>query len=97
MPSRPTGTCSVATEPRPPFGSRDAASRDAALEHYDKAIKLNPTSPIALIEYANGLLMLFGDKEEDKAVKLYEKAAKMKAKDAMDVLDIAMANNELED
>ncbi len=73
------------------------ANRDAALEHYDTAIKLNPTSPIAHIEYANGLLMLFGDKEEDKAVKLYEKAAKMKAKDAMDVLDIAMANNELED
>ena len=41
--------------------------------------------------------MLFGDKQEDKAVKLYETAAKMKAKDAMDVLDIAIANNELED
>ena len=73
------------------------ANKDAAVEHYEKAIKLNPTSPIAHIEYANGLLMLFGDKEEDKAVKLYEKAAKMKAKDAMDILDIAMANNELED
>ena len=73
------------------------ASKDAAIEHYEKAIKLNPASPIAHIEYANGLLMLFGDKEEDKAVKLYEKASKMKARDAMDVLDIAMANNELED
>ena len=73
------------------------ANKDAAVEHYEQAIKLNPASPIAHIEYANGLLMLFGDKQEDKAVKLYEKAAKMKAKDAMDVLDIAMANNELED
>ncbi len=73
------------------------ANKDAAVEHFEKAIKLNPTSPIAHIEYANGLLMLFGDKEEDKAVKLYEKAGKMKAKDAMDILDIAMANNELED
>ena len=73
------------------------ANKDAAVEHYEKAIKLNPASPIAHIEYANGLLMLFGDKEEDKAVKLYEKATKIKAKDAMDVLDIAMANNELED
>jgi tetratricopeptide (TPR) repeat protein len=73
------------------------ASKDASVEHYEKAIKLNPASPIAHIEYANGLLMLFGDKQEDKAVKLYEKAAKMKARDAMDVLDIAMANNELED
>ena len=73
------------------------ANKDAAVEHYEKAIKLNPGSPIAHIEYANGLLLLFGDKREDEAVRLYEKAAKMKAKDAMDVLDIAMANNELED
>ncbi len=73
------------------------ANKDGAVEHYEKAIKLNPASPIAHIEYANGLLMLFGDKEEDKAVKFYEKATKMKAKDAMDVLDIAMANDELED
>lgn len=72
-------------------------SKAAAVDHYEKAIKLNPASPIAHIEFANGLLMLFGDKQEDKAVKLYEKAAKMKAKDAMDVLDIAMALNELED
>jgi tetratricopeptide (TPR) repeat protein len=73
------------------------ANKDAAVENYEKALKLNPASPIAHIEYANGLLMLFGDKEEDKAVKLYEKATKLKAKDAMDVLDIAMANAELED
>jgi tetratricopeptide (TPR) repeat protein len=73
------------------------ANKDASVEHYEKAIKLNPSSPIAHIEYANGLLMLFGDKEEDKAVKLYEKAAKMKGRDAMEVLDIEMAANELED
>lgn len=73
------------------------ANKDAAVEHYEKALKLNPTSPIAHIEYANGLLMLFGDKEEDEAVKLYEKAAKMKGRDAMEVLDIEMAKNELTD
>ena len=73
------------------------ANKDASVEHYEKAIKLNAASPIAHIEHANGLLMLFGDKEEDKAVKLYEKAAKMKGRDAMEVLDIEMAKNELED
>jgi tetratricopeptide (TPR) repeat protein len=73
------------------------ANKDASVDHYEKAIKLNPASPIAHIEYANGLLMLFGHKEEDKAVKLYEKAAKMKGKDAMEVLDIEIAKNELED
>ena len=73
------------------------ASKDAAVEHFEKALKLTPQSPIAHIEYANGLLMLFGDKEMDKATKLYEKAAKMKGKDAMEMLDIEMAKGELED
>jgi tetratricopeptide (TPR) repeat protein len=73
------------------------ASKDAAVEHFEKALKLTPQSPIAHIEYANGLLMLFGDKEMDKATKLYEKAAKMKGKDAMEMLDIEMAKEELED
>ncbi len=73
------------------------ASKDLSVEHYEKALKLNPSSPIAHIEYANGLLMLFGDKQEDKAVALYEKAAKMKGRDAMEVLDVEMAKAELED
>ncbi len=67
------------------------------LNNFEKALKLTPQSPIAHIEYANGLLMLFGDKEMDKATKLYEKAAKMKGKDAMEMLDIEMAKEELED
>jgi len=73
------------------------ANRDAAVEHYKQALKLNPQSPIAHIEYANGLLMLFGDKGTDEATKLYEKAAKMKGRDAMEVLDVELANSELED
>ncbi len=73
------------------------ASKDAAIEHFEKALKLTPQSPIAHIEYANGLLLLFGDKEMDKATKLYEKAAKMKGHDAMEMLDIEMAKAELED
>ncbi len=73
------------------------ANKDAAVEHYQQALKLNPQSPIAHIEYANGLLMLFGDKKADEATKLYVKAAAMKGRDAMEVLDIAMANAELED
>ncbi|HEX9390676.1 MAG TPA: hypothetical protein VF928_05125 [Usitatibacteraceae bacterium] len=73
------------------------AGKDAAVEHYEKALKLTPQSPIAHIEYANGLLMLFGDREMDKATKLYEKAAAMRGRDAMEVLDIEMAKAELED
>jgi tetratricopeptide (TPR) repeat protein len=73
------------------------ANKDASVEHYEKALKLTPASPIAHIEFANGLVMLYGDKEMKKATALYEKAAKMKGKDAMEVLDIEMAKEELED
>ena len=36
------------------------AKKDSALEHFQRALKLFPESPIAHIEYANGLLLLFG-------------------------------------
>ena len=73
------------------------ASKDAAVAHFEQALKLTPQSAIAHIEFANGLLMLFGDNEMDRATALYEKAAKLKGKDAMEVLDIEMAKAELED
>ena len=59
------------------------ANKDAAVKHFEAAIKLNPQSPIAHIEYANGLLMLFGDKEVARATELFDTAAKMKGRDAM--------------
>ncbi len=73
------------------------ADKGAAIEHYEKAINLNPMSPVAHIEYANGLLMIFKGKEIAKATKLYEKAAGMKGRDAMEMMDIELAKAELED
>ena len=73
------------------------ANKDDSVKHYETAMKLNPQSPIAHIEYANGLLMLYGDKEVDKATKLFEKAAKMKGRDAMEMMDVEIAVAELED
>jgi tetratricopeptide (TPR) repeat protein len=73
------------------------ANKDESVKHYETALKLNPQSPIATIEYANGLLMLFGDQQVDKATKLYDKAAKMKGRDAMELMDIESARAELED
>ena len=73
------------------------ADKGIAIDHYEKAIKLNPQSPVAHIEYANGLLMLFKDKEIAKATKLYEKAAAMTGRDAMEMLDIEIAKMELAD
>jgi tetratricopeptide (TPR) repeat protein len=73
------------------------ASRDAAVEHFGKAIKLNPDSAIARIEYANGLALLFGKEKLTEAEKLYAEAAKQKPADAMERLDVELAKRELED
>jgi len=72
------------------------AKRDSALEHYQKAIKLNPESAIARIEYANGLILLGGKGQLDEATKLYEQAAKCKPVDAMERLDVELSRSELE-
>jgi tetratricopeptide (TPR) repeat protein len=72
------------------------AKKDAAIEQFQKALKLNPESAIARIEYANGLIMLFGKSRLDEATKLYEQAAACKAADAMERLDVERAKAELE-
>ena len=73
------------------------AKKDAAVEHYEKALKLNPDSAIARIEYANGLVMLFGESKMKHAEKLYHEAAACKAADAMERLDVELAKAELEE
>ena len=60
------------------------------------ALKLTPDSPIAHIEYGNGLMLLYGDKKEDEAATAYEKATKLKPKDAMEKLDLEFAKSQLE-
>ena len=50
-----------------------------------------------MVEYANGLVMLEGDKKMNEATKLYEDAAACQAMDAMERLDVEMAKAELED
>jgi len=72
------------------------AKKESALEHYQKALKLHPESAIARIEYANGLILLFGKARLDEATKLYEQAAKCKPMDAMERLDVELARSELE-
>jgi tetratricopeptide (TPR) repeat protein len=73
------------------------AKKDTALKMYKEALKLNPTSAIARIEYANGLVMLEGKKALKEAEKLYAEAAECEAADAMERLDVELAREELED
>jgi hypothetical protein len=73
------------------------AKKDIGLKHYETALKLNPDSAIARIEFANGLVMLEGKKALPKAEALYGEAAAAKAVDAMERLDVELAKSELED
>jgi urease accessory protein UreF len=79
------------------LGRTQGASKDAGLAMFKTALKLNPTSAIAMVEYANGLVMLEGDKKMKEATKLYEDAAACVPLDAMERLDVEMAKAELED
>jgi tetratricopeptide (TPR) repeat protein len=72
------------------------AKKDEGVRNFETALKLNPDSAIARIEYANALVMMFGKSKLDQASKLYEEAAACKAMDAMERLDIELAKSELE-
>ena len=72
------------------------AKKEAGEEHFRKALKLTPDSPIVHIEAANGLVMLHGKKMVEEAGKLYARAAAFKPRDAMEKLDVESARAELE-
>ena len=78
-------------------GMTYGAKKDTGLALFNEALKLNPGSAIAMMEHANGMVMLEGDKKMKEATKLYEQAAACKALDAMERLDVEMAKAELED
>jgi tetratricopeptide (TPR) repeat protein len=67
-----------------------------AEKHLKQALKLTPESPIAWIEFGNALLLLHGDKREADVAEAYDKAARLKPRDAMEALDAAWATAQLE-
>ncbi len=79
------------------LGRTQGADAATGLKMFQQALKLNPHSAIAMIEYANGLVMLEGDKRLKEAEKLYADAAASTPLDAMERLDVEMAKEELED
>jgi tetratricopeptide (TPR) repeat protein len=76
-------------------GMTYGVKKDSALEHYQKSLQLHPASAIARIEYANGLIMLFGKSRLAEAEALYEEAAACAPVDAMERLDVEQAKAEL--
>ncbi len=79
------------------LGRTQGADKATGVKMFQQALKLNPTSAIAMVEYANGLVMLDGDKKMKDAEKLYADAAACTPADAMETLDVEMAKAELED
>ena len=67
-----------------------------AEKHIKTALKLTPDSPIAHVEHGNLLLLLHGERGEDQAAAAYEKAAKLKPRDAMETLDARYAREQIE-
>ena len=67
-----------------------------AEKHLKAALKLTPQSPIAWIEYGNGLMLLHGEKREDDVAEAYDKAANCKPLDAMEALDAEWAREQIE-
>jgi len=78
-------------------GMTYGAKKDVGLRLFQDALKLNPGSAIAMVEYANGLVMLEGDKGMKEATRLYEQAAACKPVDAAERLDVELARTQLAD
>ena len=77
------------------LGRTQGADTATGLKMFEQALELNPTSAIAMIERANGLVMLEGDKRMKEAEQLYADAAACTPMDAMECLDVELAREEL--
>ena len=78
-------------------GMTYGARKDIGLKLFQEALRINFESAIAMVEYANAMVMLEGDKKMKEATKLYQQAAAFKPLDAAERLDVEMAKAELED
>ena len=72
------------------------ASEKEALKHFSESLEITPRSPIARIEYGNGLYLLYGDDRIDEVSELYVEASETEPLDAMERLDVESALAELE-
>jgi tetratricopeptide (TPR) repeat protein len=73
------------------------ARKDVGLSLFEQAMRINLQSALAMVEYANALLMLEGDQRLKDATRLYRQAAGFKPLDATERLDVELARSELKD
>ena len=79
------------------LGRTQGASKEAGLAMFRTALKLNPDSAQVRVDYANGLVMLDGERELALATRLYEDAAASTPLDALQRLNVERARAELAD
>ena len=68
---------------------------DVGLRFFQEALRLSPRSPVVLNEYANGLVMLEGEKKIGEATRMVQQAMALEPLDAKEWLDVEMARTEL--
>lgn len=78
-------------------GMTYGAKKDTGLRLFQQGLEIHPASAIGMIEYANGLMMLEGDRKMKEATRLYQQAAASKPMDATERLDVELAKAELDD
>jgi tetratricopeptide (TPR) repeat protein len=76
-------------------GMTYGTKKEVGLKMFQEALKINPASAIGMIERANGLLMLEGEKKMSEATRLYAQAAACTPLDAAEWLHVELARAEL--
>ena len=71
------------------------ARKETGLKLYQDALELNPQSAYAMVEYANALVMMEGEKRLKESTLWLHKAAACESADAMERLDVEAAMAEL--
>jgi len=79
------------------LGRTQGASKEAGIQHFRHALRLNPGSPMAMIDAANGMMMLEGGTRVGEAQRLYVEAAACEPADAIEWLAVQRARTELGD
>ena len=69
--------------------------KETSLKLFQQVLLLTPKAPNAIMEYANALVMLEGDKRAEEATRLYKKAAGIKPMDAKERLEVDLAQADL--
>jgi hypothetical protein len=81
----------------PLIGSMTCGARkDVGPNLFEKAMRIHLQSALAMVEYANALLMLEGDQKRREATRLYRQAAAFTPLDAAEQLDVETARAELD-